>query len=542
MIWTKGSAWSGSGWYIESYDLDYPGQEGLDMVVDGTGCFRIAQRPDTLFPLNQWAHIVTTFNSTTHAYSAYINGVSQTVASCNGLGILSDPLTISSTADPKYIGYKPSGNIYLNGQLDEVRIYNRVLSAGEIGDLYRSGQITMNTSQNGNSTSGLVGDWSFNGPDISGTTTYDRSPAGNHLDGTITGATVAPGKIGQALNFANNTTDNISFSDNAAWTWTPVTQDRTLSFWYYPTSIPTDAAHPFQFLISSTAPGNHFQFVHTYNNALTGVISDNAWSPLGAFSANWTATLNTWYHIVFVASSGGNNKIYINGAPQTVTDGNWTQNTSINPTVICTRDCNGSTSGSGRLDEMRWYSRALSAGEVGDLYRMVQATMRSVSGSSSSIGNLSGSNNTDSTLNNNIWYGIHVTTGSNSAGYSIASATVLAGSFAGTAHYRFAVWDSSSYTTPLCYTASTTNVLNSASTNTLASLATDCSAVTLLPSHDYVVSVNNDLSAAAYATYYSGAGVTNVVYGNQAFAATPSGFSNTSTGQYPRMYLTVTAK
>ena len=232
---------------------------------------------------------------------------------------------------------------------------------------------TVNASQNSKMTTGLVGEWSFDGPDISGTTATDRSVSGNN--GTITGATPAIGKIGQALNFANNTTDNVSFNDSAAWTWTPVTQDRTLAFWYYPTALPTDSTHPFQFLISSSAPGNHYQFVHTYNNVLACAISDNSWSPLGAFSANWTATLNTWYHIVFVASSAGNNKIYINGIPQTVTDGNWTQNTSINPTVICTRDCNGSVSGSGRLDELRWYSRALSAQEVNDLYNLGQATM-----------------------------------------------------------------------------------------------------------------------------------------------------------------------
>src|SRR3989344_473498 len=58
----------------------------------------------------------------------------------------------------------------------------------------------INTSQNNQITNGLVGLWSFNGPDISGVTAYDRSGQGNN--GTLTnGPAPAIGKIGQALSF-----------------------------------------------------------------------------------------------------------------------------------------------------------------------------------------------------------------------------------------------------------------------------------------------------------------------------------------------------
>ena len=49
-------------------------------------------------------------------------------------------------------------------------------------------------------TNGLVGSWTFDGPDIAVDTAYDRS--GNANNGTLTNGPVrTEGKIGQALNF-----------------------------------------------------------------------------------------------------------------------------------------------------------------------------------------------------------------------------------------------------------------------------------------------------------------------------------------------------
>ena len=59
---------------------------------------------------------------------------------------------------------------------------------------------TLNAPQNDLNTNGLIGLWSFNGDDISGTTAYDRSGAGN--TGTLTnGPTKTIGIAGQALSF-----------------------------------------------------------------------------------------------------------------------------------------------------------------------------------------------------------------------------------------------------------------------------------------------------------------------------------------------------
>src|SRR3989338_6513170 len=73
------------------------------------------------------------------------------------------------------------------GTIDDVRIYNRALSADEIKRLYKIGAtLKINTSINNDSLQkGLVGYWSFEGKDMAGNTAYDRS--GNANNGTLTG-------------------------------------------------------------------------------------------------------------------------------------------------------------------------------------------------------------------------------------------------------------------------------------------------------------------------------------------------------------------
>jgi hypothetical protein len=38
---------------------------------------------------------------------------------------------------PLYIGYQQDDNVYFNGKIDEVRIYNRVISDQEVNAVYK---------------------------------------------------------------------------------------------------------------------------------------------------------------------------------------------------------------------------------------------------------------------------------------------------------------------------------------------------------------------------------------------------------------------
>jgi len=113
------------------------------------------------------------------------------------------------------------------GAIDDVRIYSRELSANEIYSLYQYGNAKINVASQAvadqGTKSGLVGHWTFNGGDCGATWCVDKSGSGN--TGTLTGTKKVGGKIGQGLDF-NGTSDyaqqgsNISFGDTvsiAAW-------------------------------------------------------------------------------------------------------------------------------------------------------------------------------------------------------------------------------------------------------------------------------------------------------------------------------------
>lgn len=76
----------------------------------------------------QWAHIVFTWNSDNTA-TWYINGVQTRSAS----------FTATSNANIEFrIGGRASSDAFYNGLVDEIRIYNRALSAAEVADIYNS--------------------------------------------------------------------------------------------------------------------------------------------------------------------------------------------------------------------------------------------------------------------------------------------------------------------------------------------------------------------------------------------------------------------
>ncbi|MDF1498680.1 MAG: LamG domain-containing protein [Patescibacteria group bacterium] len=110
---------------------------------------------------NEWSHIAITYDGLTDLLKFYINGVNvRTVNDYlpNG-GINGDDL---------YIGKGHDLTTSFNGSIDEVRIYNRALTADEVRYHYNRG--------------GPVASWNFD--EGSGTTVYDSS--GNEFNGTLT--------------------------------------------------------------------------------------------------------------------------------------------------------------------------------------------------------------------------------------------------------------------------------------------------------------------------------------------------------------------
>lgn len=124
---TKGGTWTANGWYLE---IGGASGHALALTVDGAnyGYMTGAPNPDTEFPLNTWVHVAATFDTATNQIKIYLDGVDRAVT------IAGSPSTISSSASNKNFGSAsfrvPASSI------DDMRIYDRALSAAEIATLH----------------------------------------------------------------------------------------------------------------------------------------------------------------------------------------------------------------------------------------------------------------------------------------------------------------------------------------------------------------------------------------------------------------------
>jgi hypothetical protein len=153
----------------------------------------------------QWHHVAITRNSSTGLIQIYIDGAlqvsatSETGLKSTALGAIGAQLVLSS-------GLVQTGATYFNGQLDDVRIYNRVISAGEVTALATSPAAPTNFSAVAQSASAAALSW-VNVSTFADSIEVQRKtgPGGTYqqvalLDGNVT-SYVDPGLIAQTQYF-----------------------------------------------------------------------------------------------------------------------------------------------------------------------------------------------------------------------------------------------------------------------------------------------------------------------------------------------------
>ena len=136
----------------------------------------------------------------------YIDGVASSANTilCNGSG------AATGGSYPIKIGKRDDGSGQVDGKLDEIRVYNRALTATEVAALASQKAVVVGGGEKNKARDGLVGHWTFNGSDInwssaSAGTAYDRVGGHNAAITNMYQATsTAPGKMGQALYFDGN--------------------------------------------------------------------------------------------------------------------------------------------------------------------------------------------------------------------------------------------------------------------------------------------------------------------------------------------------
>lgn len=380
--------WSGSGVYNYWLSVNH---EGLVLLRLNYGCTQNASLgSNARLRANEWTHVLITINSdkimtlfidgeldntTSHSISDWTAGCTHSVHSLT-FGAIFDYGTWNQTPAQGY-----------NGTLDDVRIYDRALSAEEVKRLYQLGattRVSETITTNPTLEDGLVGHWTFDGPDVdwgaASGQARDRSGQGNH--GTLAAGTVlmsaakspAPGVLGQALHFDPTGWEPASKQGQ----FIVVPHDASLGVQELTTAawVRIKSNTYIMRVIDKSNGTGAFGYTFRIDFGYPGLAVGNGTSGLfRRFSPR--VELGTWTHIAATYSSDGILQVYVNGVPGTV---NYEQGSALTGTLgtyvgdllIGERLYANFGPFYGDLDDVRVYNRALSAEEVKRLYDMGQ--------------------------------------------------------------------------------------------------------------------------------------------------------------------------
>jgi hypothetical protein len=281
---------------------------------------------------------------------------------------------VSPTAVDLRLGTRRISNVLdqFNGLGDDIRIYNRALTATEVKQLYNMGSsATVATSPTTRLTNGLVGYWTFDGKNTSWTSNTTNDISGNNNTGTMTNmsttTTPVAGKSGQAFSFDGDSSF-ISVPHSAS---LDVSSAYTFSSWvYFDSRAACSCAGN---LIGKNTDGGYGDSLSIGRSSGGGDIIggnirlDVVHNQVGVFS-NWVYPVDTWTYVT-VVWDGANVYFYKDGiladtpyalATAPITN---TGTLRIGKSVVNWFYSNFL----GKMDDIRLYNRALSASEVKQL-------------------------------------------------------------------------------------------------------------------------------------------------------------------------------
>ncbi|MBI1975424.1 MAG: LamG domain-containing protein, partial [Candidatus Vogelbacteria bacterium] len=181
--------------------------------VSGNGAVRTGT---TVLIIDRWYFATMVYTGSTKTTALFLDAVSEgTAVNASLSGNLYNTNNVS-------IGKRDegAGDLFSPSSLDDVRIYNRALTADEITALYRAGssaKLSVTPKSPASAQSSLVGHWTFDGPDVNWRTGVVSDKAGTNngqMQGTMSTST-APvvGVHGQGLAF-DGSDDNIKLDAN----------------------------------------------------------------------------------------------------------------------------------------------------------------------------------------------------------------------------------------------------------------------------------------------------------------------------------------
>ena len=289
-----------------------------------------------------WHHVVVTWDNTTNANGAkiYING---TLSSQGTSGSTSNFGFTNATTQ---LMREPNGGLRSDGQLDQVRIFNKALNSTEVTTLYNETACDVLACSGTTNTLDILSDGS-----CVAAYPLDGSPtdlSGNY-NGVQTDVTYPVGKYDLAGYFNGGSDIDIS-------SITFPLNNFSYSLWFKADDISTS-----QVVFNHYVGGSSYG-IQLNNDANIGSYFLNSSGGTEYLLNNTTLDYN-WHHIVITKGSTNGHIMYYDNVA-IATDSSFTGNVYNN---LSTTNKIGRTF-KGQIDQVRIFNKELSAGEVTTLY------------------------------------------------------------------------------------------------------------------------------------------------------------------------------
>jgi hypothetical protein len=302
--------------------------------------------------LNQWYHVSATHDSSTNQMKVYVNGQLENTCPSKGLADI-----ISSDVG---VGFAVADNVmFWQGKIDDLGVYNRVLSDSEIKELAGIEEEPITDPSCEVVKEGLVACYPFpkNANDYSG----------NKLHGTVNGATLTEDRFGNPdsayyfdgqgfINLGNSPQFDVNHHTITAW-------------------VNSEDTNRLQVIVGKVNPAIHEAILLTLreNNLATGFATGTEINH--RLQGSSVLESNQW-HFVAVTYEGETATLYVDGNVDTRFPRTGTVRTNSNNLAIGRHsgdiDINGTQKFPfrGIMDDIRIYNRALSEAEIQTLYNL----------------------------------------------------------------------------------------------------------------------------------------------------------------------------
>ena len=343
-----------AGSYIAFYALN----NKLRISHNPAGQGNTDNRYTTSIP-SGWNHIALVMDPATNTQKVYLNGSEEALDSSYNTAFTG---AYNAAATIRF-GYN-MGNANLNpdNHIDDVRLWNRALSATEASSLNSAGQESIISL-----TDDLLGTWNFDSANANDSVGSNNGTANNTTFTTSGGRTFA--------DFSGSSSYiDLGHSSNLA----IGTSDFTVSAWVKPDNISMSGAQIFGSIITNSASPSKqgFHFLIDGGDLRLNIGGNNTMeSAIYALPAEFAGT---WNHVV-ATRSGTEIKMYINGVlvtTKTVAQAyNMESTTSWHKYGIGAYIWQNTWYANyvGDIDDVRVWKRALAAGEVTNLHSSTQA-------------------------------------------------------------------------------------------------------------------------------------------------------------------------